>query len=57
MSKYRITVEGKTYEMGQHGFARDMEFTEVSSSMEKCCYELSRCTKSKRILRSDSKHM
>ena len=25
----KTSIEGKTYEMGQHGFARDMEFEEI----------------------------
>lgn len=36
----RISVEGKPYEMGQHGFARRSEFTLASSSGTACRYEL-----------------
>ncbi len=36
----RISVEGKPYEMGQHGFARRSEFTLASSSGTTCRYEL-----------------
>ncbi|MCQ1569692.1 aldose 1-epimerase family protein [Neorhizobium galegae] len=36
----RISVEGKSYEMGQHGFARRSEFTLASSSGTMCRYEL-----------------
>ncbi|CDZ45215.1 aldose 1-epimerase family protein [Neorhizobium galegae] len=36
----RISVEGKPYEMGQHGFARRSEFTLASSSGSMCRYEL-----------------
>ncbi|MBP3198921.1 MAG: aldose 1-epimerase family protein, partial [Butyrivibrio sp.] len=32
--------EGKTYEMGQHGFARDMEFSLVSKEADKLVFEL-----------------
>lgn len=34
------TCDGKTYEMGQHGFARDMRFTLVSKSKTQLLYEL-----------------
>lgn len=36
----RISVEGKPYEMGQHGFARRSEFTLAASSGTMCRYEL-----------------
>lgn len=36
--KYR--VEGTEYELGQHGFARDMDFEKVSSSDTEVCYRL-----------------
>ncbi|WP_044915224.1 aldose 1-epimerase family protein [Butyrivibrio sp. WCE2006] len=36
--KYRHA--GKTYEMGQHGFARDMEFTCIESTPDKAVFEL-----------------
>ena len=36
----RISVDGKPYEMGQHGFARRSEFTLASSSETMCRYEL-----------------
>lgn len=32
--------EGKTYEMGQHGFARDMDFALVSKEADKLVFEL-----------------
>lgn len=32
--------KGKTYEMGQHGLARDMDFTPVSSSGDEAWFEL-----------------
>lgn len=28
----KTTIDGKTYEMGQHGFARDMEFEEIGEN-------------------------
>ncbi|MCQ1833913.1 aldose 1-epimerase family protein [Neorhizobium galegae] len=36
----RISVDGKPYEMGQHGFARRSEFALASSSAIMCRYEL-----------------
>ncbi|MEN3146834.1 aldose 1-epimerase family protein [Neorhizobium sp. IRAMC:178] len=36
----RISVDGKSYEMGQHGFARRSEFTLAASSGTMCRYEL-----------------
>ncbi|MBW6421202.1 aldose 1-epimerase family protein [Rhizobium sp. XQZ8] len=36
----RISVEGKSYEMGQHGFARRSEFTLAGSDAVSCRYEL-----------------
>jgi len=36
--KYR--VNGKEYEMGQHGFARDMEFTLLEQRQDKICFGL-----------------
>jgi len=36
----RISVEGKPYEMGQHGFARRSEFTLAASEETSCRYEL-----------------
>lgn len=36
-----ITIDGQTYKMGQHGFARRSEFTLVSSSNGTCRFELS----------------
>ncbi len=35
-----ISVDGKSYEMGQHGFARRSEFALASSSETMCRYEL-----------------
>lgn len=37
----RYRCDGKTYEMGQHGFARDMEFTPVSRTDTKLVLQLS----------------
>jgi len=36
----RITIDGQTYEMGQHGFARRSEFTLVTATDTLCRYEL-----------------
>lgn len=36
--KYR--VDGREYELGQHGFARDMDFTLVEASETEVCYRL-----------------
>jgi galactose mutarotase-like enzyme len=36
----RLTINGASYEMNQHGFARRSEFTLVESSAAKCRYEL-----------------
>jgi galactose mutarotase-like enzyme len=36
--KYRY--EGKTYEMGQHGFARDMDFEMISQTSDELVFEL-----------------
>ncbi len=36
----RYTYEGTTYEMGQHGFARDMEFTLISKTDTEIYFEL-----------------
>lgn len=36
----KITVEGRAYTMGQHGFARRSEFRLTASSEIMCCYEL-----------------
>lgn len=36
----RYTYDGKTYEMGQHGFARDMEHTLVSKTETEILFEL-----------------
>lgn len=36
----RLTIDGTSYEMNQHGFARRSEFALVESSAEKCRYEL-----------------
>ncbi len=36
----RYTYEGKTYEMGQHGFARDLEHTLVSKTETEIFFEL-----------------
>jgi galactose mutarotase-like enzyme len=36
----RVTIEGKTYEMGQHGFARRSDFTLAASNDVMCRYEL-----------------
>lgn len=36
----RISVDGKSYEMGQHGFARRSEFTLAASGDTSCRYEL-----------------
>ena len=33
-------VDGKEYPLGQHGFARDMDFTLVAESDDKVLYEL-----------------
>ena len=37
----RLEIDGKTYEMAQHGFARRSEFTLTASSDTTCRYELS----------------
>lgn len=36
----RYTYEGKTYEMGQHGFARDLEHTLISKTETEIIFEL-----------------
>ncbi|MCR5003731.1 MAG: aldose 1-epimerase family protein [Bacteroidales bacterium] len=36
----KFTVDGKSYQMGQHGFARDMDFRLVESSSSYACFEL-----------------
>src|SRR4051812_9259673 len=36
----RISVDGKSFEMAQHGFARRSEFALASSSEAMCRYEL-----------------
>ena len=36
----RYRLAGKEYEMGQHGFARDMDFTLVSQSEDELRYRL-----------------
>lgn len=36
----RYTYEGKTYEMGQHGFARDLEHTLISKTETEIFFEL-----------------
>ncbi len=36
----RYTYEGKTYEMGQHGFARDLEHTLISKTEKEIFFEL-----------------
>ncbi len=36
----RLTIDGQTYEMNQHGFARRSEFTLVSATETLCRYEL-----------------
>jgi galactose mutarotase-like enzyme len=36
----RVTIDGQTYEMNQHGFARRSEFTLAASSEVMCRYEL-----------------
>lgn len=33
-------VKGRTWKMGQHGFARDMDFTKVAETADTCTYEL-----------------
>ncbi len=35
-----FTYEGRTYEMGQHGFARDSEFEVVSADTDRCSFRL-----------------
>jgi galactose mutarotase-like enzyme len=36
----KFTIDGKSYEMGQHGFARRSEFTLAASNDASCRYEL-----------------
>lgn len=36
----KYTVDGKEYPMGQHGFARDMEFSVVSETKDEAWFEL-----------------
>ncbi len=36
----KYTVDGKDYPMGQHGFARDMEFSVVSETKDEAWFEL-----------------
>lgn len=36
----KYTVDGKDYSMGQHGFARDMEFSVVSETNDEAWFEL-----------------
>ncbi len=36
----RVTIDGKSYEMGQHGFARRNEFTLATATDSMCRYEL-----------------
>ena len=36
----KYTVDGKDYPMGQHGFARDMEFSVVSETTDEAWFEL-----------------
>jgi galactose mutarotase-like enzyme len=35
-----VSINGQSYEMNQHGFARRSEFTLAASSQTLCCYEL-----------------
>lgn len=45
----RYRAEGKEYEMGQHGFARDMDFTLVHKDGESLLYRLESSEESRRI--------